>query len=191
MCCCRLSCNITLGDIVHFSGGVLCVDGDLAEVIFADKASLSETDRPPRFPKSGTPELWSQSVLCVEDGLRCPSATAPPPHNYFIVRGAESWSGANADGYNLMTDCACIYNARGNRVFLSFTSPWMKYPVVRLSLSSSSSSSPSSFGLNLATHVRKKRDSPTTSAGSVEPPGPLCVPVTRPRRWVRDTLDVF
>ncbi len=45
----------------------------------------------------------------------------------------------------------------GNCVFLSFTEDWMNYPVVSLSLSSSSSSSsPSSFGLSLATHVRKK-----------------------------------
>lgn len=43
----------------------------------------------------------------------------------------------------------------GNRVFLSFKNRWMNYPVVFLSLSSSSSSL-SSFGLSLATHVRKK-----------------------------------
>ena len=49
----------------------------------------------------------------------------------------------------------CIYNSQGKLSLPLFHDDWMNYPFVFLSLSSSCSSSLSSFGLHLATHVRK------------------------------------
>lgn len=89
-----------------------------------------------------------------------PKATPPLLTLLYCARGTESWSRANADGYNLMTDWACIYNARRRlRAFLPFSrnpSGWIPpLSFLSLSLSPAPLSYTSSFGLYLATHVRK------------------------------------
>ena len=78
----------------------------------------------------------------------------------------------------------------GNGVFLSFIDDRMNYPVVFLCLSSSSSS-PASLGLNLATHVRKcygeerRTDHKCRKIGDIHL---TWCPVTRLCRWVTSVI---
>lgn len=96
-----------------------------------------------------------------------------------LLYQAAFWSGANADGYNLMTDCACMYNAR-RKQSLPLADDQMNYPFVRFAI----------FWSNSTTHVRKSYGEEPYSDHKYKRIGDIrstWSPVICLWRWVRRT----